>query len=211
MRIFIFQNQDFRLRNKLQLASGLVDRRAAFSLIEVSLAMGVAAFCLIAVLGLLPTGVNSDQQSLEQTAAAGIVNSVVADLRATPLNQKNSARFGLPLPQTQDSKTSIRTQQVITANSYALPVINTIYLDQNGTPTGSINQTAGAKSRYRVGIFYTYPKTSVPITNPPYPIQSITVRVVVTWPALADADPNAAKVPMNFSGSYEVVTTLDGD
>src|SRR5882724_1379565 len=42
-----------------------VDRRsksraAAFSLIEVVLALGVAAFCLIAVLGLLPVGVQTN-------------------------------------------------------------------------------------------------------------------------------------------------------
>ena len=49
---------------------------AAFSLVEVTLALGVAAFCLIAVFGLLPVGVNSDQTSIQQTAAASLATSI---------------------------------------------------------------------------------------------------------------------------------------
>lgn len=56
----------------------------AFSLVEVTLALGIAAFCLIAILGLLPAGFNSNQTSVEQTVAAGVASAIVADLRATP-------------------------------------------------------------------------------------------------------------------------------
>jgi hypothetical protein len=33
------------------------------------------------------------------------------------------------------------------------------------------------------------------------------VRILITWPAMADIDPT--KWPTNFSGSYETVTALD--
>jgi hypothetical protein len=56
---------------------------AAFSLVEVTLALGVAGFCLIAILGLLPAGLNTNQNSTRQTTANGVLSSIVADLRAT--------------------------------------------------------------------------------------------------------------------------------
>lgn len=58
--------------------------RTGFSLVEVTLALGVAAFCLIAIFGLLPLGIQLNQNAISQTAAASVLSSVVADLRATP-------------------------------------------------------------------------------------------------------------------------------
>jgi uncharacterized protein (TIGR02598 family) len=69
------------------------DRAAAFSLVEVTLALGVAGFCLIAVFGLLPIGVQTNQRSLSQTAATAILSSVVADMRATPKTLPTSAQY----------------------------------------------------------------------------------------------------------------------
>jgi type II secretory pathway pseudopilin PulG len=56
----------------------------AFSLVEVTFALGVASFCLIAVFGLLPVGIQTNRNATSQTAATGILASVIADLRATP-------------------------------------------------------------------------------------------------------------------------------
>jgi hypothetical protein len=65
----------------------------AFSLIEVTLALGVAGFCLIAVFGLLPIGVQTNQRAVSQTAATAILSSVVADLRATPTTATTSTQY----------------------------------------------------------------------------------------------------------------------
>lgn len=54
----------------------------AFSLVELTLALGVAGFCLLALLGLLPTGVRTNQASVQQTTANDVASQVVADLRA---------------------------------------------------------------------------------------------------------------------------------
>ncbi len=76
----------------------------AFSLVEVTLALGVAAFCLIAIYGLLPIGVSSSQASMEQTVANGLVAAVASDLRATPRQtvpnspQAVTTQFNLPIP-----------------------------------------------------------------------------------------------------------------
>src|SRR6266436_9218235 len=56
---------------------------SAFSLIEVTLALGIAAFCLIAVFGLMPIGVQTNRNATSQTRASNIMAAVLADLRAT--------------------------------------------------------------------------------------------------------------------------------
>jgi Tfp pilus assembly protein PilV len=56
---------------------------SAFSLVEVTLALGVAAFCLIAVFGLMPVGVQTNRNATSQTAATAIMTSVVSDMRIT--------------------------------------------------------------------------------------------------------------------------------
>ena len=70
---------------------------AAFSLIELTIALGVAGFCLIAVLGMLPAGLNTNQNSTRQTAANGILSAILADIRATPKSATNSPLFGIAM------------------------------------------------------------------------------------------------------------------
>lgn len=69
----------------------------AFSLVEVTLALGVAAFCLIAIFGLIPVGVQTNRNATSQTAAINIIAAVVADLRATPKPPaiNTSTQFGI--------------------------------------------------------------------------------------------------------------------
>ncbi len=71
---------------------------AAFTLIEVSLALGVAGFCLTTILGLISVGLNSNQASSEQTVSSDIAKAVMADLRATPAGAQTSPRFGFTVP-----------------------------------------------------------------------------------------------------------------
>ena len=65
--------------------------KLAFSLVEVTLALGVAAFCLIAIFGLMPVGVQTTRNATSQTTSTNIVAAVVADLRATPKATYNFA------------------------------------------------------------------------------------------------------------------------
>src|SRR6266699_7186235 len=54
----------------------------AFSLVEVTFALGVAAFCLLVLLGLLPTGLKTQQASIQQTTANQIISQIYSFLRA---------------------------------------------------------------------------------------------------------------------------------
>ena len=69
---------------------------SAFSLIEVTLALGIAAFCLIGVFALVPVGVLTNRNARSQTAATNIVAAVVSDLRAAPKANSWSYQFAIP-------------------------------------------------------------------------------------------------------------------
>ena len=73
---------------------------SGFTLVEVTLALGVAAFCLLAIFGLIPTGINCNRASVEQTAAASLARAIVADLRTTPQNSNSSPQYTIPFPST---------------------------------------------------------------------------------------------------------------
>jgi uncharacterized protein (TIGR02598 family) len=74
---------------------------AGFSLVEVTLALGVAGFCLITLFGLLPLGVKTNQNSISQTAAAALLSSVMADLRATPKTSLTSRQYEITIATTK--------------------------------------------------------------------------------------------------------------
>ena len=71
-----------------------VAEKAGFSLVEVTIAVGIAAFCLISIIGLLPAGFSANKESLKTTEAAGIVQAVFADLRSAP-EGLNSFIYGI--------------------------------------------------------------------------------------------------------------------
>jgi uncharacterized protein (TIGR02598 family) len=66
---------------------------ASFSLVEVALALGITGFCLIAIIGLLPIGEQTNRNATSQTAAISIIGAVIADLRATPNVSTTSDRY----------------------------------------------------------------------------------------------------------------------
>src|ERR1043166_467046 len=80
--------------------SAVIDRRyssrgTGFSLVEVVLALGVAAFCLVAIVGLMPVGVQTNRHASSQTAATNIMAVIVADLRTTPAAATTSPQFAI--------------------------------------------------------------------------------------------------------------------
>jgi uncharacterized protein (TIGR02598 family) len=75
-------------------------RRRGFSLAELSIALGIAAFALIAIFGLLPVGVGSNNASIRQTEAVNLATGLIEDLRQAPPGAGSlSARYQIPLNQ----------------------------------------------------------------------------------------------------------------
>ena len=156
-------------------------KESAFSLVEVALALGVAAFALVAVFGLLPLGVTSNQNSVEQTVAAGVATALVADLRATPLGAVSnstpvlSPRYGISIPG---------------AGGGVSAAGSPLYLNEHAS-----KQASASAARYQVNVTLTPPATGQRTAT--------MVRILVTWPAAASISPT------NYSGSFEVITALN--
>jgi uncharacterized protein (TIGR02598 family) len=68
---------------------------SGFSLVELTLALGIAAFCLVTVFALIPVAALANRNATSQTAAASILRSVAADLRATPKTSNASTQFAI--------------------------------------------------------------------------------------------------------------------
>ncbi|SDT94863.1 Verru_Chthon cassette protein B [Verrucomicrobium sp. GAS474] len=67
----------------------------AFSLIEVLFALGIATLAVVAILALLPAGLQSTRDSLQESEALNILSELIADRKATPLTAA-SALYALP-------------------------------------------------------------------------------------------------------------------
>jgi uncharacterized protein (TIGR02598 family) len=57
--------------------------RGGFSLVEVTIALGVLSFAAVAIIGILPVGLTSMRQSMNQTVEAQIVRSIAAQAVTT--------------------------------------------------------------------------------------------------------------------------------
>jgi uncharacterized protein (TIGR02598 family) len=181
---------------------------AAFSLIEVTLALGIAAFCLLTVFGLLPIGLNSTQNASEQTAVSGIATAISADFRGTAgvaltgTTTTSGFQFEIPTP----------------GNFPQTPYVQTLYFSQDGSPAGTVGQSAAAGSN-------TTPRYRATVTITPDPVLQkaalgaahssnttlYKIWILITWPALADPSPvaNGSYYPSNFAGSFETVTAVN--
>jgi len=66
-----------------------------FSLVEVILALGIAAFALVAIVALLPIGLKSAGDSSDENRAINLLNAIVASRHATPYEEA-SVVYRLP-------------------------------------------------------------------------------------------------------------------
>lgn len=180
--------------------------RGAFTLIEVTVALGVATFCLVTVFTLVPIGLTSNQAAFEQTTAGNISDAILADLRcAQPMGASESPRFGIPIP-----------APPATAGGGTESSGTTIYFSANGTPspTGEVVTSGANLSRYRATIGFSFP-ASGQYSSPTSSRTATAVRVLITWPALADPNPgvwtlgSSASWPTLYTGSFEADTMLD--
>jgi uncharacterized protein (TIGR02598 family) len=62
----------------------------SFSLIEVVIALGVATFAILVIVALLPAGIRSTKDSLDETHAVNILSQIISDRRSTPYANSSS-------------------------------------------------------------------------------------------------------------------------
>ena len=151
-------------------------KRGAFSLVEVTLALGVAALCLLVLMGLLPTGLKTQQTSIQQTTANQIISQIFAVLRADvrlPPGQANKVCPDPPDPNVPCNWSALHGHW----RDGAAP--DTMYFTNDGTQTGNVNTDPPANAVFRAKITY----------NRLPPTQTTSVaNIVVSWPAAVDPD-----------------------
>jgi uncharacterized protein (TIGR02598 family) len=132
---------------------------AAFSLVEVTLALGIAAFCLLTVFALLPVALKTQQASTQQTTANTICSQIVADLSAA-----------LRLPPGQQSK-----QFNLHGHWAQLLRPDLLYFAKDGTfvPGSTNQQTAPSTAVFMAAVTYLRPPTET----------TSLADVTVGWPA----------------------------
>lgn len=59
----------------------------AFSLVEVTLSLGILSFCMVAIMGLLPIALNVTRQSMDKNIQTRILQTVRADLLQMPFSE----------------------------------------------------------------------------------------------------------------------------
>ena len=158
-------------------------RTAGFSLVEVTLALGVAAFCMITLLGLLPAGLKTQQNSIQQTTATQIISQIQAFLRADIRLPPGLYKQVCPDPPDPDVQCNWDALHGHWANVAQPP--DTLYFTQAGKQTGNVNASSPPSDAvFRAKITY----------NPVGPTGSTSVaNIVVSWPAAVD--PSVGGVP----------------
>ena len=67
-----------------------------FSMVEVTLAIAILAFCSVALIGLLPVGITTQQAATEQTKAAFALEAMATCIRGMHRDSQNICRVTLP-------------------------------------------------------------------------------------------------------------------
>ena len=161
---------------------------SGFSLVELTLALGVVSFCLVTLFGLIPIAVQTNRNATSQTRATNILSSAVSDLRAAPV----------PRP-TPGSVQSTLYRITIPASAGPSPQIR--YFDSEGRcstdlagstrPDGS-SWSPAIQTRFQLTITFTTPAVATTYAD-----------LKVIWPP---AVISPAPLP---SGSVEIFAALD--
>jgi len=132
--------------------------RRGFTLAETVIALGMATVSMTAVFGILPVGLNSNQDSTEQTLASNVLTAIATDMRSTPNpTPKGSAQtshfFKIRVPSTTSTEADRQT----------------FYLTEDGQCTED-----AASARYQLNVWI----QPGPETNP-----AMVARALISWPA----------------------------
>ena len=164
-------------------------RIAAFSLVEVVVALGIFVFAGFALISVLSVGIQSNRDSKEQLQAANIIEFICSTRRAVPTTDISSAGTGaqpnFPLPVLFSSSWTSTTTG-FTTNNFASPT----YLTWDGASTNQANAIFGLLFNI------TAPTSYATKTNPGFS----TVYLCVYWPAQAPLT--------GASGHVEVTSTF---
>ena len=143
--------------------------QSAFSLVEVVLALGVISFAIVAILGILPIGLQTSHSSQDETRAAQIAQTVLAGMAS----QAQTSFTGVKLPVSSGTGPSVDLTSPSTTQLYA-------------TNDGQLSQSATGAT-YNVAVI----TDSNVVSDGFDPNFANKVIVQVRWPT----DPNPGATP----------------
>jgi hypothetical protein len=153
------------------------------------LALGVAAFCLLVLLALLPTGLKTQQTSIQQTTANQIISQIFSFLRADVRLPPGQTSKACPSP-TPDPNQPCQWDN-LHGHWAGVALPDTLYFTNEAKQTGTINGSPPVDAVFRAKITYQLPPSET----------TSLADLRVTWPA--QVDPDQGGVP---AGS--VITTI---
>lgn len=149
----------------------------AFSLVEVTVALGIASFCLIAIVGLLPVGLNSVSNAREEAAAAVVMEQMASAIRnASSVGAANAGSYVALAPYTN----------LVWTNGGPSLTMNFTDLSRGGVPGAQ-----GVNQRLRACVQIT-PASSLTAAS--------SALVSIAWPVQAQWNP-ASNTWSNAQGS----------
>ena len=154
-----------------------------FSLVEVALALAVAAFCLLTLIALLPVGLQSYQKASNESVMVNLATMVVRDLQATATSATASPSLKFTIPAAGGGNSQVET----------------FYADASGVPTGKVDQPATPNSIYRVNVAFYPPPANQKLAT--------TARIQITSPAQADTTPLVWST--KYSNIFQTMVSLN--
>lgn len=154
-----------------------------FSLVEVVIAIGVVAFALLAVLGLLPVALGTNRDATQETEAANIAALLESDVRSisrqfNPDGSRKSSTEGSPIYGIRfDGRNASEVELFLDEGGSRHDSSGTAYTDQTG--------------KYRITLRFgaASGRNATPLV------------FLITWPAQVNA--------ADASGKFEMITSLD--
>lgn len=116
--------------------------RAGFSLMEITVAIGVIAFGLIAILGLLPVGMKSGREAIDATRTSLIAQDVFNRVRASTMSNIPGSPFyyGPYTPNVASFSTPRREQELVSCCAFNIRTTNRNSIQMSTTKRTSIAQ-----------------------------------------------------------------------
>lgn len=158
--------------HRQQALRGCLCGSCAFSLVEVVLSLGITSFALLAIVALLPIGLQSTKDSLEETGAVNVLNAVIADRQVTPFS--------------------------LTSRAYQLPVLDTA---TPANTAGSFEVSANNQYVVNRAVTVPVYQVDYLITTPPLasPLDPYLIHFRVSWPPKSKNPSGALEVVATFS------------
>src|SRR5262245_121554 len=175
-----------RLRGSMKPRSG---QTAGFSLVEVTLALGVAAICMLPLMALLPVASKTQQTSIQQTMANQIISQITSILRADVSLPRGKATKLCPDPPDPNEPCNWGD---LHGHWLQVAAPDTMYFTNEGRQTGNVNaSTPPADAVFRAKITYRFPPSDT----------TSLADIAVSWPAAVD--PGNGGVPSGY-----LITTI---